>query len=117
MPNGFGFRGGRGFGFRGTSPPWPYIGRGRGGLPRCWHFGPPVAPIYQPWMQASQAPYPPYAAPFYGATPAPWATPYAPQMTREQELDFLKEQAEAVKEQLAEIEARIGELDTEKGQG
>ena len=32
MPNGFG----RGFGFRGWSPPWPYVGRGRGGLPRCW---------------------------------------------------------------------------------
>jgi len=31
-------RGGRGFGFRGTSPPWPYIGRGRGGLPRCWAY-------------------------------------------------------------------------------
>ena len=32
MPNGFG----KGFGFRGWSPPWPYVGRGRGGLPRCW---------------------------------------------------------------------------------
>jgi len=30
-----GDRGGAGFGFRGSSPPWPYVGRGRGGLPRC----------------------------------------------------------------------------------
>ncbi len=30
---------GRGFGFRGWSPPWPYVGVGRGGLPRCWAFG------------------------------------------------------------------------------
>ncbi|MGB9677280.1 MAG: DUF5320 domain-containing protein [Candidatus Ratteibacteria bacterium] len=33
----------RGFGFRGWSPPYPYIGIGRGGLPRCawpgWWFG------------------------------------------------------------------------------
>ena len=26
---------GRGFGFRGSSPAWPYTGRGRGGRPRC----------------------------------------------------------------------------------
>ena len=29
------YRSGRGFGFRGPSQSWPYIGRGRGGLPRC----------------------------------------------------------------------------------
>lgn len=101
---------GYGYGFRGWSPPWPYVGRGRGGLPRCWYFGPPVAPPYWPGMQVGQVPYPPYAAPFYGAPP------YAPQMTREQELDFLKEQAEAVKEQLAEIEARIGQLEIKEEQ-
>jgi hypothetical protein len=27
-----------GFGFRGASPPWPYVGRGRGGLPRCGYY-------------------------------------------------------------------------------
>jgi len=113
MPNGFGFRGGWGFGFRGSSPPWPYVGRGRGGLPRCWYFGPPVAPPYWPGMQAGQVPYPPYATPFYGATPAPGATPFAPQMTKEQELDFLRSEAQAVKEQLGEIEARISELTAE----
>ncbi|SIN66886.1 hypothetical protein SAMN05444368_0981 [Acetomicrobium flavidum] len=37
MPRGFG-RGGCGFGFRGQSPAWPYVGMGRGGLPRCWYF-------------------------------------------------------------------------------
>ena len=30
---------GYGFGFRGSSPSWPYAGRGRGGLPRCWYPG------------------------------------------------------------------------------
>ena len=43
----------------------------------------------------------------------PGAGPYAPQMTREQELDFLKSQAEAIKGQLEQIDARIKELETE----
>jgi hypothetical protein len=34
MPIGFG----RGCGFKGWSPPWPFIGWGRGGLPRCWGY-------------------------------------------------------------------------------
>ncbi|MDD4230098.1 MAG: hypothetical protein PHY25_00305 [Dehalococcoidales bacterium] len=29
---------GAGCGFRGYSPPYPYIGRGRGGLSRCGYF-------------------------------------------------------------------------------
>jgi hypothetical protein len=45
----------------------------------------------------------------YWAT-APWATPFAPQMPRDQELDFLKKEAQATKEQLEQIEARINEL-------
>jgi prefoldin subunit 5 len=43
----------------------------------------------------------------------PGADPYAPQMTREQELDFLRSQAEAVKGQLEQIDARIKELETD----
>ena len=38
MPYGGYFGGGMGFGFRGSSPPWRYVGRGRGGLPRCGYF-------------------------------------------------------------------------------
>ena len=41
MPNGYGRgfrRRGWGFGFRGSSPPRPYVGLGRGGLPRCGYF-------------------------------------------------------------------------------
>ena len=79
---------GRGFGFRGSSPPWPYIGRGRGGLPRCWH----------PGLGGAAVPY---------AAPAPyWTAP-----TREEELGFLKSQAEATKRQLEDIERRIRELE------
>ncbi|MBC8273644.1 MAG: DUF5320 domain-containing protein [Chloroflexi bacterium] len=94
MPNGFGF------GFRGSSPPWPYIGRGRGGLPRCWHPGLWNAPAYL------QTPYPGYGA--------PWGMPSAPQMTREQELDLLKSEAEAIKSQLEQIDARMHELESEE---
>ena len=80
---------GRGFGFRGSSPPWPYVGRGRGGLPRCWHprlLGVPAA----------------YAA---------GATPYWPAPNREEELGFLKNQADVMKREMEAIERRIQELE------
>lgn len=130
MLNGFGGRGfgrgGWGFGFRGSSPPWPYVGIGRGGLPRCGYFlsgavGMPMPPGYPSYASPGAMPYGyPYAggAPYgvYGGAPmaAPGAGPYAPQMTREQELDFLRGQAEAIKDQLEQIGARIRELGTEE---
>ena len=43
----------------------------------------------------------------------PGADPYAPQMTREQELDSLRSQAEAMKGQLEQIDARIKKLEKE----
>jgi hypothetical protein len=126
MPNGYGRgfgRGGGGFGFRGSSPPWPYVGLGRGGLSRCAYFlsGAAVIPV--------PASYPSYgslwAMPYYagmvhpGAIPygyagAPMgADPYTPQMTKEQEVDFLRGQAEVMKGQLEQIDTRIKELETE----
>lgn len=114
MPNGYGF------GFRGASPPWPYIGLGRGGLPRCWYPLSFMSPAY--WQAGQPVPYPyygrtpsmipSYPAPFAGAYGAP-GMPSAPPMTREQELSFLRGQAEAIKEQLDDIEARIKELEAE----
>ena len=41
---GYGRTGGAGFGFRGSSPPWPYVGRGRGGLPKCSYYSGSWAP-------------------------------------------------------------------------
>jgi len=137
MPNGFGRRGGWGFGFRGSSPPWPFVGIGRGGLPRCGYFlsgaaGMPISPGYPPYSS-------PWAMPYYGGAapspetmpgaPAPGAYgspatmppyggttvyPRAPQMPREQELDFLRNQAEAIKGQLEGINTRISELETKE---
>ena len=110
MPNGFGRGlgrggGGWGFGFRGSSPPWPYVGLGRGGLPRCGYFlggaaGTPVPPVYSPY-------YDPWVTPYDGGTAYPGA------MTREQELDFLRSEAEGINEQLERIDARIKELEAE----
>lgn len=111
MPDGFGrgsgrgFGGGMGFGFRGSSPPWPYVGRGRGGLPRCGYFaGTAGAPA--PWS---------YNPSFYrGMSNAPEYPPYAPPMTRDEELKYLKEEAEAIKGQLEEIESRMRDLEKEE---
>jgi hypothetical protein len=91
---GFGSRGGMGFGFRGSSPPWPYVGIGRGGLPRCGYFlgSAAGAPVAWPYQQPA----------------------FAPQVSQEQELDFLRDQAEAINEQLEQIQARIRDLESEK---
>jgi hypothetical protein len=114
MPNGFGqgrgfgrgAGGGMGFGFRGSSPPWPYVGRGRGGLPRCgYYFGGAGGPI--PWSYQPQSSYP-------AVSPATGYAPYPPQMTREEELNYMKDQAEAIKGQLEEIESRMRDLEAEK---
>ncbi len=84
---GSGGRGGAGLGFRGSSPPWPYVGRGRGGLPRCRYPG--VASSTRYTTASSCA-------------------------TREQELDLLKGQAEAIKAELNRVEARICDLEANK---
>jgi len=81
---------GRGFGFRGAAPGWPYIGRGRGGLPRCWY----------PGLSAGFVPY-----------AAPWMTPGWPVPAGEEELDILRQQADDMKSQLENIERRIHELE------
>ncbi len=85
---GWGRGGGRGFGFMGASAPWPYIGRGRGGLPRCGYY------------LANPALIPPYYN--YAAQAAP-ENPAA-----------LKNMADSIKDTLAQIQARISELEQQK---
>ena len=70
-------QGGCGLGFRGISPSSQYIGRGRGGLPRC----------YYPGAAARTA------------------------ISREDELDTLKNQAKIMREQLKEIETSINKME------
>jgi hypothetical protein len=90
-------------GFDGTGPNGmgPMTGGGRG--------------FCSPWGVGRQAYAFPrgasYPLPRYGAY-GPW--PYTPGMTREQELEFLKGQAQALKDELKELESEIGKLSAEK---
>lgn len=67
----------------------------------------PQAQAYWQAMQAGRTPYP-----FYRGAPTttPGAAPFVPGMAPEQELDFLKNQAQAIREQLELIETRIRNL-------
>ena len=106
---GSGYGRGMGLAFRGSSPPWPYVGRGRGGMPRCWAFtgyGAPVTP-YDPGMVSSGL------GP-WGAGPRPYGAPYE---SREEEIRFLRDRAEMIRDELAAIDSRIKELEKEKTQG
>lgn len=87
-------------GFDGTGPRGmgPMTGGGRG---FCSPWGPGR------WYGFTQAP--PYG--MVGQWPGvTGAMSYGPQMSREQELDFLQKQAQAMKEQLEQIEARVQQL-------
>jgi len=94
-----GARGGMGFGFRGSSPPWPYVGIGRGGLPRCGYFAGGAAQGlgYQPRYSAFTS-----------------GIPYTPQVSAEQELEFLRTQAESIGKQLENIQVRIHDLESKE---
>lgn len=77
----------------------------------------PQAQAYWQAMQAGQAPYPMYAggAIPYGFGPAPGimpgGAPYGGGMSPEQELGFLRNQADALKTQIEQINSRIKDLE------
>ena len=110
-------------GFDGTGPRGmgPMTGGGRG-FCSPWGIGASIrAGIAPPF---SRIPYPfnrgyaPYTGSWgmpYGAAATPGAVPFAPQMTREQELDFLRNEAKVAREQLEQIETRIQNLTSEEG--
>ncbi len=117
---------GRGFGFRGWSPPWPYVGWGRGGLPRCWAYAPFWgAPYSYPfgigvyphgWGMGFPSPYygPTYPygySPTYSYGPGSWVPPFGSPVTPEAEKEWLKSQAESLKQQIDQINSRIMELE------
>lgn len=93
-----GYGGGFGFRFRGYTPPYPFIGRGRGGLPRCLYPG--LWGVWAPYLY-DIARFPP----FYIAYP---------KIAQEEELTFLKEWEKALKSELDAINARIKELEAKK---
>ena len=107
-------------GFDGTGPRGmgPRTGGGRGFCHPMW----PGTSPFRVWSRApwptpsmAQTPYPSYGAtwgaPYYGAMSTPGATPYAPQMTREDELGFLKSQTDMLKGELEHIETRVRDLE------
>lgn len=123
---------GRGFGFRGWPPPWPHVGLGRGGLPRCFaatHFwGVPYSYPYgiaHPYGMGSypdawEMGYPGYSPPYaYGRTPgyafdfSPWGSPYGSPLTPEGEKEWLQSQADSIQQQIDQINSRIMELEKE----
>jgi len=78
----------------------------------------PQAQAYWQAMQAGQAPYPMYGgfgAMPYGFGPAPGimpgGAPYGGGMSPEQELGFLRNQADALKTQIEQIDSRIKDLE------
>ena len=98
-------------GGRGFCSPWG-MGWGYGFGRRIPYAGAGYRPAYQVPYPYGEVPYPgamPYGAVPTGATPG--MDPYAPQMSREQELDFLQSQAQAIKGQLEQIEARMSQLE------
>ncbi|MBE9512572.1 MAG: DUF5320 domain-containing protein [Chloroflexi bacterium] len=92
-------------GFDGTGPRGmgPMTGGGRG---FCSPWG--IGAAYRGYGMPSGTGY---GYPYYGQPAAPGVAPFAPQVTREQELDFLKSQAQAVKGQLEQMESRMRELE------
>ena len=73
----------------------------------------PQAQAYWESMQSGQVPFPQYgpgmASSYPGFQPFP-----GPMMTQEQELDLLKSQAQFLKQQMDQIDARIKELEKEE---
>jgi hypothetical protein len=100
-------------GFDGTGPRGmgPMTGGGRGfcspwGIGADYRGG--VSPPYP------QVPYHFYRGPSPYGGAMPYGMPFAPQMNREQEVDFLKKEAQAMREQLEQIESRIKGLTAEE---
>ena len=93
-------------GFDGTGPMGmgPMTGGGRG-FCSPWGIGATMRPYGLPRRT-------PYAPRYYGAY---GFGPFAPRrMTREQELEFLKSEAQALRDELNELEGRIEQLSAEK---
>lgn len=89
-----------------------------------WYGFSPYGGWFSPWGQPfgmchpmARGWGPPYGGmPHYppaGGFGGPWMSPFGPPMPPEQEIEFLRDQAQVLKEQLDQIDARIKEL--EKG--
>jgi hypothetical protein len=71
-------------------------------------------PYYPPWGGFGTPGMSPYGQPNYpppGGFGTPGIPPYGPPMAPEQEIDFLRSQAQVLKDQLDQIDARVKELE------
>jgi hypothetical protein len=93
MPYGFG----RGYSFRGGSPPWPFVDVRRGGLPRCGYLATGAAWSPEGVPDTSSAPRFPVSA--------------SPQFNGESEIQYLRGRAEILRREFERIESRIKETE------
>jgi hypothetical protein len=68
-------------------------------------------PYYPPWGGFGTPGMSPYASPMTRGFGTPGIPPYSPPMAPEQEIDFLRSQAQMLKDQLDQIDARVKELE------
>ena len=105
----------------GYSPGW--VGRSATGLGPCASYmmtgewPTPQAQAYWQGMQSGQAPYPYYGGgpwpvppPAFAGAPYPGAG-FGPGLSKEQELEMLRDQADMLKQQMEQINIRIDELE------
>ena len=96
-------------GFDGTGPMGmgPMTGGGRGSC-SPWGVGAALRTYGFPRWTG-------YSYPYYGLGPFfPGAMPFTPRMTSKQELEFLKSEAQALRDELKELETRIEQLSVGK---
>jgi len=97
----------------GFSPGW--IGRSPTGLPPTaqWLMQSGLLPQFMQYLQTTTpAAVPPTALPPTGAqtTTTPFPTPFAPQLTKEQEKQMLEQQVKMLESQLEALRKRLEEL-------
>ena len=92
-------------------PYYPQFG-GYGG-PGAPQYGPPDYPTPGGYGTPGTSPYgqPDYPPP--GGFGAPGMAPFGPPMAPEQEISFLRDQAQMLKQQMDQIDSRIKELEKE----
>jgi hypothetical protein len=100
--------------YGGWHSPWgPPMGMG---YPMMGGWGHPYGPMGQMPYNPAWGGFPgvsPYGQPMQGGYGMPGIPPYGPQMPPEQEIEFLRDQAHMLKDQLDQIDARIKELEKE----
>ena len=99
----------------GYSPGW--VGRSATGLGPCASYmmtGQWPTPQAQAYWQAMQTGQWPVSPPAFTGAPFPG---FGPGFSKEQELEFLREQADMLKQQMDQISSRIDELEQEDSDG